>query len=106
MPESLSTMNVIDVALVSTRIMSVQNNGSSPLCADTGRQECPTLWRMYEYVASEERQIILSSHREKSELTIGAGGEGYIAEDEWCYNCGQCGHWGDVSIKPVVVTVD
>jgi protein AIR1/2 len=28
---------------------------------------------------------------------LGQGGEGYIATDEWCYNCGCCGHWGDVS---------
>ena len=31
-------------------------------------------------------------------MSIGTGGEGYIAEDAWCYNCAQCGHWGDVRL--------
>jgi len=28
-------------------------------------------------------------------LGLGKGGEGYIAPDDWCYNCGDCGHLGD-----------
>jgi protein AIR1/2 len=55
------------------------------------------LWRMYDYHTDDERQITLRRRQEKSSLGLGNGGEGYIADDEWCYNCGNCGHWGDVS---------
>ncbi|KAH8092453.1 hypothetical protein BXZ70DRAFT_454075 [Cristinia sonorae] len=61
-------------------------------------KECPTLWRMYEYVDDRQRQKILSSREEKANLAIGEGGEGYIGRDEWCYNCGESGHLGDVSV--------
>jgi hypothetical protein len=60
------------------------------------RQECPTWWRLYEYLSEDERQKTLQQRREKSSLRIGFGGEGYIAEDDWCHNCGDCGHLGDV----------
>lgn len=36
-------------------------------------------------------------------MRIGYGGEGYIAEDQWCYNCGDCGHLGDVKIFRILV---
>ncbi|KAK0206546.1 hypothetical protein DFS33DRAFT_1255994 [Desarmillaria ectypa] len=58
--------------------------------------ECPTWWRIYVYIPEEsERVQILHTRREKSKAGLGQGGEGYIAEDEWCYNCGVEGHWGD-----------
>ncbi|KAK0190952.1 hypothetical protein F5146DRAFT_1046399 [Armillaria mellea] len=58
--------------------------------------ECPTWWRIYVYISEEnERVQILHTRREKSKAGLGEGGEGYIAEDEWCYNCGVEGHWGD-----------
>ncbi|KAI0040647.1 hypothetical protein FA95DRAFT_1549574 [Auriscalpium vulgare] len=57
--------------------------------------ECPTLWRLYEYVADEERTRILAAREEKRTLGLGKGGEGYVARDEWCYNCGGEGHLGD-----------
>ncbi|KAI0784851.1 hypothetical protein C8Q75DRAFT_372465 [Abortiporus biennis] len=57
--------------------------------------ECPTLWRMYEYVDDDHRNDILRSRENKVDLPIGQGGEGYIAIDEYCYNCGACGHLGD-----------
>ncbi|KAL1944111.1 hypothetical protein VTO73DRAFT_3296 [Trametes versicolor] len=57
--------------------------------------ECPTLWRIYEYVADEERHEILRERDAKRTLALGEGGEGYIATDEWCYNCGGSGHLGD-----------
>ncbi|OSD04455.1 hypothetical protein PYCCODRAFT_1487261 [Trametes coccinea BRFM310] len=57
--------------------------------------ECPTLWRIYEYVDDDERQEILREREAKRTLALGQGGEGYIATDEWCYNCGGCGHLGD-----------
>ncbi|KAI0920785.1 hypothetical protein AcW1_005039 [Taiwanofungus camphoratus] len=57
--------------------------------------ECPTLWRIYEYVDDVERQDILRIREGKRTLALGQGGEGYIASDEWCYNCGGCGHLGD-----------
>lgn len=37
--------------------------------------------------------------KSKQTYPLGQGGEGYIAEDCWCYNCGDSGHWGDVSIS-------
>ncbi|TCD63871.1 hypothetical protein EIP91_004810 [Steccherinum ochraceum] len=63
-------------------------------------KECPTLWRMYEYVDDNDRQEILRSREQKAELNIGEGGEGYIARDEWCYNCGEIGHLGDDCDEP------
>lgn len=54
---------------------------------------------MYEYVDDVQRQEILRSREEKVDLAIGEGGEGYIARDEWCYNCGESGHLGDVSYR-------
>ncbi|KAI0650837.1 hypothetical protein C8Q79DRAFT_945317 [Trametes meyenii] len=57
--------------------------------------ECPTLWRIYEYVDDDERQEILRVRESKRTLPLGQGGEGYIATDEWCYNCGGHGHLGD-----------
>ena len=52
---------------------------------------------MYQYVEDEDRQEILRVRETKRVLAFGEGGEGYIATDEWCYNCGECGHLGDVS---------
>ncbi|RDB22705.1 Protein air1 [Hypsizygus marmoreus] len=57
--------------------------------------ECPTLWRLYEYLTEEGRDQTLRNRKDKQSLKIGQGGEGYIADDQWCYNCGGCGHWGD-----------
>ncbi|PCH40782.1 hypothetical protein WOLCODRAFT_143221 [Wolfiporia cocos MD-104 SS10] len=57
--------------------------------------ECPTLWRLYEYVDDAERQNTLRTRAAKRDLPLGEGGEGYIATDEWCYNCGGSGHLGD-----------
>ena len=59
-------------------------------------KECPTLWRLYDYVDDAERQVILQVREQKRVLPLGQGGEGYIATDEWCYNCGSSGHLGDV----------
>jgi protein AIR1/2 len=53
---------------------------------------------MYDYHTDQERKVTLESRKSKEGLTLGNGGEDYIADDEWCYNCGNCGHWGDVSI--------
>ncbi|KAK7049536.1 hypothetical protein VNI00_005567 [Paramarasmius palmivorus] len=57
--------------------------------------ECPTVWRLYEYVTESDRNQTLKTRRSKKKLLLGQGGEGYIAEDLWCYNCGGSGHWGD-----------
>lgn len=64
-------------------------------------QECPTLWRLYEYLTEEGKEHTLFIRKDKQTLMLGQGGEGYIADDEWCYNCGRCGHWGDVSTKVI-----
>jgi len=57
--------------------------------------ECPTLWRIYEYLGDDDRESTLRLREKKRKLGLGKGGEGYIALDEWCYNCGDCGHLGD-----------
>uniref|UniRef100_A0A0W0FJL9 CCHC-type domain-containing protein n=1 Tax=Moniliophthora roreri TaxID=221103 RepID=A0A0W0FJL9_MONRR len=57
--------------------------------------ECPTVWRLYEYVSETDKNKTLKTRRSKKKLPLGQGGEGYIAEDVWCYNCGGSGHWGD-----------
>ncbi|KAF8974755.1 hypothetical protein BDZ97DRAFT_1775256 [Flammula alnicola] len=57
--------------------------------------ECPTMWRLYEYFSGEEQIHILAQRESKKYMKLGEGGEGYVADDEWCYNCGNCGHWGD-----------
>ncbi|KIK99996.1 hypothetical protein PAXRUDRAFT_381108 [Paxillus rubicundulus Ve08.2h10] len=57
--------------------------------------ECPTLWRIYQYANDEERILIKQSREEKRKFAIGEGGEGYIGTEEWCYNCASAGHLGD-----------
>ncbi|KAF9462622.1 hypothetical protein BDZ94DRAFT_1194232 [Collybia nuda] len=57
--------------------------------------ECPTLWRLYEYFTDQDKDRTICIREERKHLNLGQGGEGYIANDEWCYNCGNCGHWGD-----------
>ena len=52
---------------------------------------------MYRYVEDEVRLETLRVREEKRDMALGQGGEGYIASDEWCYNCGGSGHFGDVS---------
>lgn len=64
----------------------------------TKTQECPTLWRIYDYVSDERRIAILEARKAKERLELGKGGEGFVGDDLWCYNCGQDGHLGDVSI--------
>jgi protein AIR1/2 len=59
-------------------------------------QECPSLWRIYTYVPPETRNTVLEKRTAARNLKLGEGGEGYIATDEWCYNCGHSGHLGDV----------
>ena len=90
---------VRDADLTSTMLLFVPsllmvNDQSSPI-----EQECPTLWRFYDYHTTKERDSILRARSSKKKLRLGNGGEAYIANDEWCYNCGQQGHWGDVSIN-------
>ena len=54
---------------------------------------------MYEYVDDSERERMLKLRRAKENAPIGKGGEGYVGDDIWCYNCGMDGHLGDVSTK-------
>ncbi|CAK5275561.1 unnamed protein product [Mycena citricolor] len=61
--------------------------------------ECPLLWRSYVYVDTNEHENILQMRNDKKNLKLGEGGEGYIADDAWCYNCGDSGHWGDAKKK-------
>ncbi|KAF9221946.1 hypothetical protein BS17DRAFT_784199 [Gyrodon lividus] len=57
--------------------------------------ECPTIWRIYQYVNDNERILFKQSREEKKQFAIGEGGEGYIGTEEWCYNCANTGHLGD-----------
>ncbi|KAJ3788413.1 hypothetical protein GGU11DRAFT_753523 [Lentinula aff. detonsa] len=57
--------------------------------------ECPTHWRIYHYVTDAARINTMEVRQAKKTRPLGQGGEGYIAEDSWCYNCGERGHWGD-----------
>ncbi|KAF7332142.1 hypothetical protein MKEN_00095200 [Mycena kentingensis (nom. inval.)] len=58
-------------------------------------RECPTLWRLYVYLDRTQHEKLLEDRRSKKGLPLGQGGEGYIAEDAWCHNCGHRGHFGD-----------
>ncbi|KXN90248.1 Protein air1 [Leucoagaricus sp. SymC.cos] len=82
------------------RHMRTRDHGNNSYCNRCYSEihqtsECPTWWRLYVYVTDEDRSRILNGRRSKRVLELGKGGEGYIAEDEWCYNCGEVGHWGD-----------
>ncbi|KIM46209.1 hypothetical protein M413DRAFT_441278 [Hebeloma cylindrosporum] len=57
--------------------------------------ECPTMWGLYEYLSTEEQTTTINQRLSKKGMKLGEGGEGYVANDEWCYNCGHCGHLGD-----------
>lgn len=62
-------------------------------------QECPTIWRIYEYFTHEEREDRLKLNAlSEGKAFDGEGGEAYIATDQWCHTCGECGHLGDVGI--------
>lgn len=64
----------------------------------TLNQNCPSLWRIYTYLTDAERDDVLTDRESKSHLDFDNGGEGYIARDRWCYNCGGSGHLGDVRL--------
>lgn len=59
---------------------------------------------MYDYVSEETRQQIMQFRESCRDLNIGEGGEGYIVNDLWCYNCGETGHWGDVSTHELTLS--
>jgi hypothetical protein len=61
-------------------------------------QNCPSLWRIYTYLTDAERDAVLAERESKCQLGFDNGGEGYIARDRWCYNCGGSGHLGDVRL--------
>lgn len=63
-----------------------------------GLQECPTVWRLYEYYSGEDQVKTMELRHSKQDLPLGKGGEGYVADDDWCYNCGDLGHLGDVRV--------
>ena len=64
-------------------------------------QECPTLWRIYDYLSDKERDLALEDREAKKNLALGLGGEGYIGSVDWCFNCGDGDHLGDVSRGPL-----
>ncbi|TFK28761.1 hypothetical protein FA15DRAFT_664810 [Coprinopsis marcescibilis] len=57
--------------------------------------ECPTWWRIYAYLSDAGQSKVLARRKEKRLCKLGEGGEGYIGDDQWCYNCGNSGHLGD-----------
>ncbi|KEP54349.1 zinc knuckle protein [Rhizoctonia solani 123E] len=58
-------------------------------------QRCPEQFKTYVYLSEEERLQLLKKREALKDLAFGDGGEGYIAQHIWCYNCGNSGHWGD-----------
>lgn len=58
-------------------------------------QECPLMWRQYSYKSFSERDETLKARAKLENAQFGQGGEAYIARDEFCYQCGEAGHWGD-----------
>ncbi|KAL5636715.1 hypothetical protein ACGC1H_000622 [Rhizoctonia solani] len=58
-------------------------------------QRCPEQFKTYVYLSEEERLQLLKRREALKDLAFGDGGEGYIAQHIWCYNCGNSGHWGD-----------
>ncbi|KAL1678112.1 hypothetical protein EV122DRAFT_265148 [Schizophyllum commune] len=58
-------------------------------------QECPRMWRIYTYKKASERDETLKMRASLENNALGQGGEAYIARDEFCYHCGEAGHWGD-----------
>jgi len=46
-------------------------------------------------LTGEDQTRTFARRLSRKDLKLGEGGEGYIADDEWCYNCGNLGHWGD-----------
>ncbi len=54
------------------------------------------MWRLYEYTTGEDRNRIIATRETKRHIKLGEGGEGHVGDDEWCYNCANPGHWGDV----------
>jgi hypothetical protein len=81
--------------------LSVHLHSASIVVADLV-QECPTIWRIYDYATPEERDAMLQAHSSGRDMPMGAGGEAYIATDDWCHYCGECGHLGDVSLYAVI----
>lgn len=47
----------------------------------------------------------MDNRKSKRHLGFDNGGEGYIARDHWCYNCGENGHLGDVSYEMCFMSV-
>ncbi|KAJ7700061.1 hypothetical protein B0H17DRAFT_1048404 [Mycena rosella] len=76
---------------------SRRNYDGCERCNSSSHQtsECPMIWRLYVYVEDAEQVGIVQARKVKKGVPLGQGGEGYIADDEWCYNCGGSGHWGD-----------
>lgn len=49
-------------------------------------------------MTDEDRVQIVQTREEKRKFEFGKGGEGYIASELCCYNCGNPGHLGDVCV--------
>ena len=64
-------------------------------------QSCPTIWRVYSYLSTEQREEALVKQAKKSRLDFTNGGEGFIAWDRMCFECGNSGHWGFVGVLDV-----
>jgi len=52
-------------------------------------------------MADEDRDSTLKDRKTRKKLALGLGGEGYIGTEDWCFNCGDAGHLGDVSQIPL-----
>ena len=72
-----------------------QSRHSYPSPADI-LQSCPTLWRVYSYYSPDARFALQETKRQVTGWQKEALGG--LENEEWCYNCAQEGHLGDVSI--------
>ncbi|KAF4619285.1 hypothetical protein D9613_005100 [Agrocybe pediades] len=81
----------------SARALRATQDSECDRCSSSRHKtnECPTLWRLYEYLTNEEQTRILTLRQARKDFQLGQGGEGYVANDIWCYYCGSYGHWGD-----------
>ena len=64
-------------------------------------QNCPTLWRVYEYFAPEDRAARQAERAQAADWEAEAiGGDANV---DYCYNCAADGHLGDVSLaRPTI----
>ena len=68
-------------------------------------------WDQMQHIENAHRmgrdflQKALVKQAKKSHLDFANGGEGFIAWDRMCFECGESGHWGFVRVERSVLSV-